>query len=263
MEPSATIGPVATLDSAALDGRDYLDCFSDHERPHILNAGNTQRRGERIAGRLAAKFLFLDHQQSDRLPPLRHLTPTDLDRFTALDYRSSEVLRSDQVSAGLPYVAWRGGHGRRAVAITHANGLACAFLGNEEAISVDLERADPRTPAFYARNFTTFEQSWAADVSRRLGLRLAWTFTFLWTAKECLLKTPWFADLSIADLPSMNLRIISGEEQLIRPHYAREFLPGFVFLQADATDASRTVHVNLAVSGRHDLVLTAVERRIA
>jgi phosphopantetheinyl transferase len=257
------MGPVAVLDSAALDGRDYFDCFSGDERQQILRAGNGQRRQERLAGRLAAKFLFLNQHQGDALPAIVHLTPADLDRFTALDYRSAEVFRSDQVSAGLPHIAWQGGHGRQAVALTHSNGIACAFLGNEEAISVDLERAQPRTPAFYAGNFGESERTWAANVSKRLGLRLPWTFTFLWTAKECLLKTPWFADLSIADLPSMNLRITSGEEQLIHPHYAREFLPGFVFLQADAADTSRLVHVNLAVSGCHDLILTAVERRTA
>jgi len=250
------MGPVATLDSAALIGRDYLDCFSDAERRDILCARNSQRRQERVAGRLAAKFLFLSQRHAG--PSLIHLTPALLDRYTAREYSSAEVFRSEEVNQGLPRIS-----NQNTVALSHTNGLACAFLGNEQAIAIDMERAEPRTPAFYQGNFTAHERSWAAQVSGRLSLQLHWTFTFLWTVKECLLKTPWFRDLSIADLPSMNVRIASAEEQLVHPHSAREFLAGFVFLQADVADARRTVHVNLALSGRHDLVLTALQRRVA
>jgi 4'-phosphopantetheinyl transferase EntD len=276
------MGPVATLNSAALTGRDCLECFSDSERQQILGTRNGPRRRERVAGRLAAKFLFLNQYRGDQcsvLPPLVHLTPAHLDRFTASEYRSAEVFRSEKVRAGLPQIWWSGGdpggNAGQSVAITHTHGLACAFLGTEEAISVDtdreaisvdMERSEPRTAAFYTGNFTAQERNWAADVLARLSLNLPWTFTFLWTAKECLLKTPWFRDLSIADLPSMDVRVTSGEEQLVYPHSAREFLAGFVFLQAEVADRSRRVHVNLAVSGRQDLVLTAVtaaQRRIA
>jgi hypothetical protein len=250
------MGPVATLDSAALVGRDYLDCFSDAERRDILGARNSQRRQERVAGRLAAKFLFLS--QPNAGPSLIHLTPAQLDRYTARDYSSAEVFRNEEVNQGLPRIS-----NQNTVALSHTNGLACAFLGSEKAVAIDMERAEPRTPTFYQGNFTAIERSWATDVSARLGLQRHWTFTFLWTIKECLLKTPWFRDLSIADLPSMNVQVTSGEEQLIHPHSARGFLAGFVFLQADVTDARRTVHVNLALSGRHDLVLTALQRRVA
>lgn len=269
------MGPVATLDSAALNGRDYLDCFSGSERRKILCTRNSQRRLESLAARLAAKFLFLNEHSGDRLsaPSPIHLTPAHLDRFTAPEYRSAEVVRSEEVRAGLPWISWPGRNGGQNVAIAHTNGFACALLGNEvaandeatdqEAVSVDIERAEARPPAFYSGSFSIPERSWAAAVSSRLRLHLAWTFTFLWTVKECLLKTPWFHHLSIADLPSLNIRIASGEEQLVHPHFARDLMAGFVFLQADAAYGSRTVSVDLAVSGRHDLVLTALQRRIA
>jgi hypothetical protein len=259
------MGPVAMLDSAALSGRDYFECFSVSERRQILGTRNTQRRRERVAGRLAAKFLFLNQHSAERLAALSpiHLTPAHLDRFTAPEYRSAEVFRSEEVRAGLPLISWPGGNGGQTVAIAHTNGLACAFLGDQDEVSVDMERAESRTPAFYPGNFTGPERAWALEVSTRLGLDQVWIYTFLWTAKECLLKTPWFRDLSIADLPSMNVRITAGEEQLVRPGFAREFFPGFVFLQAEAADPSRMVPLNLAVSGRHDLVLTALQRRIS
>jgi hypothetical protein len=255
------MGPLATLDSAAVNEGSYMECFSDHERQHILGTRHARRRGERLAGRLAAKYLFLS--QDDALPALLHLTPAHLDRYSALTYRSTEIFRSDEVSSGLPRIGWSGHSLSQGVAISHTNGVACAFLGTGEEISVDMERAELRTSTFYAGNFTAFERSWIADLSTRLCMDPSWMFTFLWTTKECLLKTPCFRDLSLADLPSINVRITSGEEQLVHPHSARDFLAGFVFLQADVADASRMVQVNLAVSGRHDLVLTAVERRIA
>jgi 4'-phosphopantetheinyl transferase EntD len=260
---ACAMGPVATLDSAALNGRDYIECFCASERRKILSSRNIQRRREYVAGRLAAKFLFLNQHSAEPLaaPSPIHLTRALLDRFNDSEYRSAEVFRSDEVRAGLPRISWPGGKGAQSVAIAHTNGLACAFLGNEAAVSVDMERAEARTPGFYSGTFTSLERRWAGDVSSRLRLHLAWVFTFLWTAKECLLKTPWFHDLSIADLASINVLITSGEEQLVQPHFARDFLAGFVFLQADAADRSRVVPVNLAVSGRHDLVLTALQRR--
>jgi len=272
------MGPIATLDSASLAGRDYLECFAGMERRQILSTINDQRRRERLAGRLAAKFLFLNRHSEDRravLPPLMHLTPVDLDRFTASEYRAAEVFRRDEIQSGLPRVGWSGGDsggnaGRgiagQNVAITHSRGVACAFLGTSDAISLDMEQAEPRTQAFYNGSFTPREAGWAAEMVNRVGLDLQWTFTFLWTVKECLLKTQVFGDLSIADLPSMDVRICAGENQLVHPYSAREFLAGFVFLKAEVADRSRHVDVKLAVSGRHDLILTAlleVQRRIA
>jgi hypothetical protein len=256
----AARGFVATLDSSLLERRDYLNCFSDAERQEILGTRHIQRRLEKVAGRLAAKFLFLG--QRDGLPPLMHLSAADLDRYSASEYSSAEVFRNEHVLAGLPWICGPRGEGQT-VALAHAHGLACAYLGNEGSIAVDLESIQPRTPAFYQGNFTPRERTWAAQVSGRLALPQPWLFTFLWTVKECLLKTPWFRDLSIADFPSMNVRITSGEEQLSCPYSAQQFLAGFVFLQADVEDASRTVQVNLALSGRHDLILTALQRRVA
>jgi hypothetical protein len=266
------MGPMATLHAAALDGRDYLPYFSDLERQEILGTRNGKRRRERVAGRLAAKFLFLQHHSATGVErgKLMHLTAAHLERFTEAQYRSAAVFRNEEICAGLPQICWSDraatAKDARTVAITHTDGLACAFLGTEDPVAVDLESAETRAPVFYAGNFTGRERSWAAECSERLNLDLHWTFTFLWGVKECLLKTPWFRDLSIADLPSMDVRITSGEEQLVYPHAAREFLAGFVFLQAEVADRSRNVSVNLAVSGRHDLVLTAVtavQRRIA
>jgi hypothetical protein len=253
------MGPVAALHSAALHGRSYLDCFSDSERRQILGTRNLQRRQERLAGRLAAKFLFLNQHcgaNLNSLPALAHLTPAHLDRFTAADYRSAEVFRSEEVCAGMPQI------GGQSIAITHKSGLSCAFLG----ISVDMESVEPRTPAFYSGNFTPLERSWVADAADRLKLDPQWTFTFLWTVKECMLKTYWFGDLSLADLPSMQVRIAANEDQLVYPHFAPEFLPRFVFLQTEVADRRRTVQADLAVSGQQDLILTAVtavQRRIA
>ena len=41
--------------------------------------------------------------------------------------------------------------------------------------------------------------------------------------KECLLKTPAYNNLSVWDMPSLDLRIVSGEDDLVHPQSAREF----------------------------------------
>lgn len=260
------MGPVATLESSELCGRDYLDCFDGSERALIAGTAHARRRQERLAGRLAAKYLFLEQSGTGALPAVTHLTAAHLDRFRPAEYRAVEVSRHDAVRSGSPRAGWAadGSGAGRNVAISHSQGCASACLADgAETISLDMERVEPRVPAFYRQTFTASESAWAASMVREVGVALPWAFTFLWTVKECLLKTPWFGDLSIADLPSMHVRITSGEEQLLCPFSARSFLTGFVFLETEITDRSRQVLARLAVSGRHDLVLTAVQRRIA
>src|SRR5258706_5971229 len=74
------MGPMATLHAAALHRRDYLPCFSDLERQEILGTRNGKRRRERVAGRLAAKFLFLQHHSATGVEwgKLMHLTAAHL-----------------------------------------------------------------------------------------------------------------------------------------------------------------------------------------
>jgi 4'-phosphopantetheinyl transferase EntD len=237
--------PLATLDSSLLAGRSYEEFLSPREREEFLRFRAPLRRSEWLAGRLASKFLFLSEHSGV-------LSAADLARFPSSKYCGTEVMRSDSVRFGIPQVGAGGEF--RDVAISHTNGIACALLGNGETIAVDMERVESRTPVFYRGNFTERERAWAA----RLGLDPHWTLTLLWSVKECLLKTPAYNELSIWNMPSLDLRIVSGEGDLAHLQSAREFSGGFVFLNLEATWRNGTVLQRVAVSGRYDLVVTAI-----
>jgi phosphopantetheinyl transferase (holo-ACP synthase) len=241
-------GPVATLDSSLLAGRNYEAFLSEREREEFLRFRTPLRQREWLAGRLTSKFLFLSEHSG-------MLSAADLARFPASIYRSTEVMRSDGVRFGIPQV----GRGTqfRDVAISHTSGIACALLGNGGTIAVDMERVESRTPVFYRGNFTAGERA-RADCSRRLGLDPHWTLTLLWSIKECLLKTPAYNDLSVWNMPSLDLRIVSGEDGLLHPQSARELSGSFVYLGVEATARNGTVSQRVAVSGRYDLVVTAI-----
>jgi hypothetical protein len=111
---------------------------------------------------------------------------------------------------------------------------------------------------FYRGNFTERERDWAAGCYRRLGLDPHWTLTLLWSIKECLLKTPAYNHLSVWNMPSLDLRIVCGEDDLVHLPSAREFYDGYVFLRVEATGRNGTVSQRVAVAGRYDLVVTAI-----
>ena len=243
------LGPIAMLDSSLLAGRNYEEFLSGRERQEFLRFRAPLRKSEWLAGRLSSKFLFLSEQSGT-------LSGADLLRFPPSLYRSTEVMRSDTVRFGLPQVGR--GNEFRDVAISHTNGIACALLGNGETIAVDMERVESRTPVFYGGNFTQRERDWAAECFRRLGLDPHWTLTLLWSIKECLLKTPAYNHLSVWNMPSLDLRIVCGEDDLMHPQSAREFHGGFVFLGVETTGRNGTVSQRVAVTGRYDLVVTAI-----
>jgi hypothetical protein len=253
MENNA-LGPIATLDSSLLEGRNFDEFLSHCEREEFLRFRTPLRKSEWLAGRLCSKFLFLSEHVWNKSGGT--LSVADLVRFPPSMYRSTEVTRSDNVRFGLPQVG-RGAEFRD-VAISHTNGIACALLGNGETIAVDMERVESRTPVFYRGNFAERERDWAAECFRRLGLDPHWTLTLLWSIKECLLKTPAYNHLSVWNMPSLDLRIVCGEDDLMHPQSAREFHGGFVFLRVETTGRNGTVSQRVAVTGRYDLVVTAI-----
>jgi phosphopantetheinyl transferase (holo-ACP synthase) len=247
-------GPIATLDSSLLAERNYEEFLSHRERQECLRFRTPLRKSEWLAGRLCSKFLFLSEHVWNKSGGT--LSASDLVRFPSCMYRSTEVRRNDHVRFGLPQVGR--GDEFRDVAISHTNGIACALLGNGETIAVDMERVETRAPVFYRGNFTERERAWAEECSRRLDLDPHWSFTVLWSIKECLLKTPAYNHLSLWDMPSLGLRIVSGENDLVHLHSAREFSGSFVFLNVEATGRNGTTLQHVAVSGRYDLVITAI-----
>ena len=196
---------------------------------------------------------------------LEKISDAMLDAFTARTYRDVVVRKSESLGGGPARIEWRSGGPATNVAISHVQGLACAFIGSTEVYSVDLEMRKPRVPEFYAHNFTPREQSWSSECARSLNLDSDWLYTLLWSAKECLLKTPAFAGLSLWDMPSMEINFLTGSGSLKALHDAQTFSGYFESLEAEVTPADRksrcpAKHFRLAVSGTADLVLTAITR---
>lgn len=249
---------VALIDSAAIPPETLHSCLRESEIQSAAAILNRRRRDEWIAGRVAAKYAFLSGtlgpypEQSGGLC-FRELSSSDLADFPREIYRSVAVVRSTRPGGGPPRVGWNGGNESVPVAISHSAGIACASVIGADLASLDLEIPVPRVQEFYLRTFTPRERDWISSCVRPWDFSAEWLYTLLWSARECLLKTPQFAALSIANMPALEIEIAEGTERLARVNTSSS-LCGFEFLKAVTTYGS----FRLAIAGNRKLVVTAV-----
>jgi 4'-phosphopantetheinyl transferase EntD len=269
----ATANPPALLgllDCAALsaDGlHTFLPAFLGPEELRESSAiHHPRRREEWLAGRIAAKFVFLERESAGTVDPgsslvLRHITSAALAKFPAEAYRDVAVARDQSAGGGPARIGRRFAQERIPVAISHRNGQACAFLGTSDVYSVDLEAPAPRIPEFYLHNFTAREQNWTGACARQFHLDPNWLYTLLWSAKECLLKTPRFRALSLWDMAALDIHILAGSERLKAIQEATTFSVDLQFLQAATTcHAGPARQFQMAVGGTANLILTAMTK---
>jgi len=242
---------IGVLDSAQLAGDKASRWLAESETADYTSIRNPRRQAEWLAGRIAAKYAFLHRGQASGLLSLAHITREMIE--PAEDYREIALRRHPSRDGGAPSIGRRGAAAEARVAVSHAEGIACAFIGRTGAYAVDLEFCQPRIAEFYRQNFTACERAWVAASE----CDEIWLYTLLWSAKECLLKTPQFASLSLWDMPSIDLRILSGGAPLGR----NSTLESFTFLDAEVScTASVKYRFELAVAGTADFVLTAIPR---
>jgi hypothetical protein len=262
---------VGLLDSAELDADRFASCLAAAELHDWSGIHHQERRDEWLAGRMAAKFVFLHRQEPGTSSEtaelsLQRITSGTLDGFTPRAYREVVVTKHKSPGGGAAQVGLHAGGAALNVAISHVNGLACAFIGNTEVYSVDLEARTARVAEFYVHNFTPRERNWTGDCARSFNLNSDWLYTLLWSAKECLLKTPRFAALSLWDMPSIDINILQGSERLKTVHDAAGFSGDFELLRAEVAPGAHSQGrcprgcFQLAVSGTADLVLTAITK---
>jgi 4'-phosphopantetheinyl transferase len=73
-----------------------------------------------------------------------------------------------------------------ALSISHSNGWACAATqSGTEPLGCDLERIEPRSPAFLEDYFTQAEQAFVATGPQE---ERSWRATLIWSAKEAVMK---------------------------------------------------------------------------
>jgi 4'-phosphopantetheinyl transferase EntD len=260
--PNASL--VGILDSAKLSADQCVACLSPIELDESVAISNQRRRAEWLAGRIAAKFVFLERERSSASARssglrMRQITLGDLAGFSSETYREVVVTKDKSPAGGAPRIGWRSqGEGVR-TAISHSNGLACAFIGDTNAYALDIEAPSPRIPAFYLRNFTPRERNWTGECARLFNLDPDWLYTLLWSAKECLLKTPSFVRLSLWNMPAIEINVVAGSERLAAVHQATGLSGNFEILGVETPKGlGPASHFQLAVGGTANLILAAI-----
>src|SRR5258708_29731555 len=131
----ANVDQIGILNSAELSVDDRSLWLSASEIQEFSSIGNSRRADEWLAGRVAAKFLFLkreraaDHKSFEL--HLQEITRKQLEDFTSEIYRAVTTGR-DRSPKGGPALVGRIGMDPVKVAISHVNGLACAFIGSSD-----------------------------------------------------------------------------------------------------------------------------------
>jgi len=186
-EPPAEGGelPRLALLAQAMGEREYCDRLSSREAAHLGRLKNAGVRRRWLAGRLAAKSLWLSRPQ--RSPRLVVLEPSELAALPAPACREIEILAERDRP---PRLSWRGKELGSPISISHAGGYSSAALtAPGAAAGLDLEAVAPRVAAFYRQSFTARERRWVEQGARASGLTAAWLYTLLWTVKEAAFKS--------------------------------------------------------------------------
>lgn len=263
MATSDARGLLAILDSAELmvaGGRKWL---SAEEFDQYSDLALVRRREEWLAGRVAAKFVFLERERSASARSeglrLQKIDAGTLAQFPVQAYRDVIVSRDKSPSGGPARIGRRSGDESITTAISHVDGLACAFIGEGGVYSVDLETPSARNPAFYLHNFTARERDWTGSCSRLFNLKSDWLYTLLWSAKECLLKTPPYAGVSLWNMSSVEIDILAGCERLKTVHEATSLSGNLEFLRAQTLQGcGPRRQFQVAVGGTANLILAAI-----
>ncbi len=256
---------VAVVASKEVSGPGYVECLSEREQARFAAIVDPSRKARWLAGRLAAKYLFL--MQMNRAgtieagPPV--LVPITFERLAAFlpwMYRHVEVLAPDATSGGAPRLTW-GGEVCPAhrVSLSHANGTTCACIAGGSTLGIDLEESVPRIHAFYRGNFTEAERQWVAQIASETRFSPTWLFTLLWTLKESVLKANVLEkEISVWDFPRIDVRLRVDPRQLTAASRHARLGDQFLLCTAHVNGPSCRADVRVAMTATRKLVLTVL-----
>ena len=252
---------VGLLATCELQGKDYTNHLSADERAQYMHLPNRSRKSQWLAGRLAAKYLFLSRLEmgegtcSRAWPPtLARLSSEALDAYSSWMYQRIEVLLNGVTPSRYRKLTWCGKDRPESISLSHAGGECCASIAMGPPTAVDVETIVPRIDAFYRSNFTKAERSWVGCGAEGDSVKANWFFTLLWSLKESALKLGWLD--SLWNLPSIEISGLPGPKS-IGPFGCGK-TNDFVVFAARVKEQCRVMPVRVAVTGTSNFILTVV-----
>jgi len=250
---------VSTLDVCEVQDRDFTSHLSADERAKYASLPGERRKSEWLAGRLAAKHLFLNRlevsgetRSQTWRPALSKLSAESLGVYSTWMYRKIEVLAFD----GKPGLVWCGKDRPERISLSHTGGLSCACIASGTPTAIDVETSMRRHEAFYRSTFSEVERYWATRGAEGELSGANWYFTLLWTLKESALKLGWTA--SLWNLPGIEFDGLPGLNHLEPLRRSRHMGDAFVVFTASVKKDGREMQVQAAVAGTRNYVLTVM-----
>jgi phosphopantetheinyl transferase len=249
---------VALLESRELDERDYTCHLSIDERTKYMALPNQTRKNEWLAGRLAAKYIFLSRLEAPQVthkkrwrPSLSKLTSDSFNLYPAWMYQQVEVA----TGGAKPSLVWCGQARPEGVSLSHSGGLSCVSVAFNAFTAIDIENTAPRFAAFHRINFSNAERRW---VNAAPSFRSDWFFTLLWTLKESVLKLGCFAQASIWNLPWIEIEGLPGVNDIEHFCFSSALSNDFAVFNLTVKQHTCAIPVQVAVTGTRSLVLTVL-----
>jgi phosphopantetheinyl transferase (holo-ACP synthase) len=252
---------VASLESRELQHQEYTGHLSVDERTKYMALPSQTRKSEWLAGRLAAKYIFLNRLETlpgvrrDRWrPTLSQLSSETLDQYPAWMYQRVEVVTVGEK----PSLVWCGQARPESVSLSHSGGVSCASLAFGAPAAIDIETSVPRLDAFYRINFSDAERRWAINAAGDEPSRSDWFFALLWTIKESALKLGCLKRASVWNFPGVEIDGLPGVSDIGPLWSSSTMTSDFAVFTVSVTEHSRVVPVQVAVTGTRNLILTVM-----
>ena len=249
---------VASLESRELRDEEYTRHLSVGERAKYMNLPSQNRKSEWLAGRLAAKYLFLNRLEMSQTegrqwsPTLSQLSSEALGVYSPWMYQKVEVVTNDG-KAGL---AWCGQPRPESISLSHSRSVSFASIALGTPTVIDVETTAPRIDAFYRNNFTEAERSWAIRGADGEPIKANWFYTLLWTLKESALKLGWLN--SLWNLPRIEIVGLPGSNNITPFWYSHTMGNDFAVFKVSVKDHCRVRQVRVAVTGTRNFILTVM-----
>jgi 4'-phosphopantetheinyl transferase EntD len=252
---------VGLLEVCELQNKEYTSYLSIAERAKYIGLQSQSRKGEWLAGRLTAKYLFLHrlemspgNQSKQWRPTLLQLSAAALGVYSPWMYQQVEVLTQD----GRPSLVWCGQERPESISLSHKGGVACASIAFRTPTAIDVETSVPRCDAFYRHNFTEVERHWVTRMADDEARGSNWFFTLLWTLKESALKLGWLKQSSLWHLPRIEIDDLPALNH-IGPFWCNSAMgDDFVLFTARVREQRRVMQVQVAVTSTRNFVLTVM-----